>query len=268
MTLTNVKCHSQFEFCKTSLANSKQHDMATILVVDDEQSLRDLLKINLVRAGFDVLLASEGIQAQALALQMQPDLIILDVMLPHVDGITLCQRLRRDKRTNSMPILMLTALKKPKDIVSGFKAGADDYLKKPFELEELLVRVKALLRRCQNRSPKQSHLPQHEEILTQGPLTLVPDRYEILWFDITIKLTRSEFAILSYLMQRLGEDVSIGDMVREVWGYNDPQDGIDSIRVHIRHLRQKLEINPKCPKYLKSIYGVGYCLELPHVRQT
>ena len=254
-----VKHRSQFEFCKASLANSKHRSMATVLVVDDEPSLRDLLKFNLVQAGFDVLLASEGVQAQALALQVQPDLIILDVMLPNIDGITICQRLRRDNRTSNVPILMLTARTQPKDVVAGFTAGADDYLKKPFELEELLARVKALLRRCR----KQSHSVRHAEILTQGPLTLVPERYEVFWFDTTVKLTRSEFAILSFLMQRHGEDVSIGDIVREVWGYEDPQDGIDSARVHIRHLRQKLELNPKCPQYLKSVYGVGYCLVLP-----
>ena len=237
--------------------------MATVLVVDDEPSLRDLLKFNLVQAGFEVLLASEGVQAQALALQMQPDLIILDVMLPHVDGITICQRLRRDDRTSNVPILMLTARGKPKDVVVGFTAGADDYLKKPFELEELLARVQALLRRCR----KQSRSAQHADILTQGPLTLVPERYEVLWFDAAVKLTRSEFAILSFLMQRHGEDVSLADIVREVWGYEDPQDGIDTARVHIRHLRQKLELNPKCPQYLKSVYGVGYCLVLPRTNQ-
>ncbi|MGK7911353.1 MAG: response regulator transcription factor [Synechococcus sp.] len=237
--------------------------MATVLVVDDELSVRDLLKVNLVQAGFDVLLASEGIQAQALALQMQPDLIILDVMLPHVDGITLCQRLRRDNRTRNLPILMLTALGKPEDLVAGFTAGADDYLKKPFEVVELLARVQALLR----RSRKLPRSAQNEAILTQGPLTLVPDRYEILWFDTAVKLTRSEFAILSFLMQRRGKSVAVGDIVLEVWGYENPEEGINSVRVHIRHLRQKLELNPKCPQYLKNVYGVGYCLVLPSLGQ-
>ena len=237
--------------------------MATILVVDDDPSFRDLLQLNLVQAGFDVLLASEGIQAQALALQMQPDLIVLDVMLPHVDGITLCQRLRRDNRTSNISILMLTALSQPQDIVLGFKAGADDYLKKPFELEELLARVSALLR----RSRKLSERSQHEHILTHGPLTLVPDRCEVLWFNATIKMTRSEFEILSCLMQKQGEDVSIGELIKEVWGYDDPRDGIDSARVHIRHLRQKLEPDSKHPQYLKSVYGVGYCLVLPQMNQ-
>ncbi|MGK7910387.1 MAG: response regulator transcription factor [Synechococcus sp.] len=237
--------------------------MPTVLVVDDEPSLRDLLKFNLVQAGFDVLLASEGGQAQALALQMQPDPIVLDGMLPHVDGITICQRLRRDDRTSNVPILMLTARRKPKDLVVGFTAGADDYLKKPFQLEELLARVKALLRHRR----KQACSVQHAEILTQGPLTLVPERYEVLWFDTTVKLTRSEFAILSLLMQRHGEDVSKRDIVREVWGYEHPKDGTDSARVHIRHLRQKLELNPKSPQYLKSICGVGYCLVLPRTNQ-
>ena len=233
--------------------------MATILVVDDDPSFQNLLQLNLEQSGFDVLLASEGIQAQALALQIQPDLIILDVMLPHVDGITLCQRLRRNNRTSHLPILMLTALGKPEDIVAGFKAGADDYLKKPFELEELLARVRALLR----RSRKLPNSAQQEEILTYGPLTLVPERYEVLWFNSTVKLTRSEFEIMAFLMQKLGEDVSIGEIIKEVWGYDDPHDGIDSIRVHIRHLRQNLEPDSKHPQYLKSIYGVGYCLALP-----
>ncbi|MGK7906521.1 MAG: response regulator transcription factor [Synechococcus sp.] len=237
--------------------------MHSILVVDDDPTILSLLQLNLEQAGYAIHMATEGTQAQALALQVQPDLIVLDVMLPNVDGLTLCQRLRRDNRTSHLPILMLTALGKSDDIVAGFQAGADDYLKKPFELEELLVRVRALLRRAR-KLPKSV---QHIEILTYGPLTLVPERREVIWFGETVKLTRSEFEILFCLMQKHGQNVLLGDIVRDVWGY-EPHDGIDLVRVHIRHLRKKLEPDPKHPQYLTTAYGIGYCLELPQTSQS
>jgi PleD family two-component response regulator len=121
--------------------------MPRILVIDDDPAISELVSINLEMAGYDVNLASDGIKGQALAVQLQPDLIMLDLMLPKVDGFTVCQRLRRDDRTADIPVLMLTALDQTADKVGGFNAGADDYMTKPFELEEMLARVRALLRR-------------------------------------------------------------------------------------------------------------------------
>jgi two-component system response regulator RpaA len=170
--------------------------------------------------------------------------------------------LRRDERTTRIPILMLTALGGTKDKVSGFNSGADDYLTKPFDLEELTVRVKALLRRS-------DHAPlstKHNEILSYGPLTLVPERFEAIWFDAPVRLTHLEFELLHCLLQRHGQTVSPSLILKEVWGY-EPDDDIETIRVHVRHLRTKLEPDPRKPRFIKTVYGAGYCLELPNEDQ-
>lgn len=229
-----------------------------VLVIDDDPAIAELVAINLEMAGYDVTQATDGIKGQALAVQLVPDLIMLDLMLPKVDGFTICQRLRRDERTSDIPILMLTALSQTQDKVEGFNAGADDYLTKPFELEEMLARVRALLRRT-DRIPQAA---KHSEILSYGPMTLVPERFEVLWNERVIKLTRLEFELLHCLLQRHGQTVAPSEILQEVWGY-DPDDDIETIRVHVRHLRTKLEPDPRHPQYIKTVYGAGYCLELP-----
>jgi two-component system, OmpR family, response regulator RpaA len=231
--------------------------MPRILVVDDDAAIAEIVCINLEMAGYEVNQAPDGIQGQAMAIQIQPDLIVLDLMLPKVDGYTICQRLRRDDRTADIPVLMLTALSQTQNKVEGFNAGADDYLTKPFEIEEMLARVRALLRRT-DRIPQAA---KHSEILNYGSLTLVPERFEAIWLGATIKLTHLEFELLHCLLQRHGQTVSPSDILKEVWGY-DPDDDIETIRVHIRHLRTKMEPDPRRPKYIKTIYGAGYCLEL------
>lgn len=231
--------------------------MPRVLVIDDDPAILELIAFNLQMSGYEVVGAPDGIKGQALALQLLPDLIVLDLMLPQVDGLTICQRLRRDERTSEIPVLMLTALGQVKDKVSGFNAGADDYLTKPFELEELLARVRALLRRT-DRMPQAAR---HTEILSKGPITLIPERFECVWFGRTIKLTHLEFELLHCLLQRHGQTVSPSEILKEVWGY-DPDDDIETIRVHIRHLRTKLEPEPRHPRFIKTVYGAGYCLEI------
>ncbi|WP_413323800.1 response regulator transcription factor [Synechococcus sp. MIT S9503] len=231
-----------------------------ILLIEDDRDMRELVSGHLEHSGFDVQSADDGIKGQALALQYSPDLILLDLMLPKVDGLTLCQRLRRDERTAAIPILMLTALGGTKDKVSGFNSGADDYLTKPFDLEELQVRVKALLRRSE-RAPVGTS-SNHHEILSYGPLTLVPERFEAIWFDRPVRLTHLEFELLHCLLQRHGQTVAPSLILKEVWGY-EPDDDIETIRVHVRHLRTKLEPDPRKPRFIKTVYGAGYCLELP-----
>ncbi len=232
--------------------------MPRILVIDDDPAIAELVAVNLEMAGYEVSQAEDGIKGQALALQLLPDLIVLDLMLPKVDGFTVCQRLRRDERTADIPVLMLTALSHTQNKVEGFNAGADDYLTKPFEVEEMLARVRALLRRT-DRIPQAA---KHSEILNYGPLTLVPERFEAIWFEQTVKLTHLEFELLHCLLQRHGQTVSPSEILKEVWGY-DPDDDIETIRVHIRHLRTKMEPDPRHPRYIKTVYGAGYCLELP-----
>ena len=232
----------------------------SILLIEDDRDMSELVGGHLEHSGFDVQRADDGIKGQALALQYTPDLILLDLMLPNVDGLTLCQRLRRDERTASIPILMLTALGGTKDKVSGFNSGADDYLTKPFDLEELQARVKALLRRS-DRAPIGTS-GNHHEILSYGPLTLVPERFEAIWFDHPVRLTHLEFELLHCLLQRHGQTVAPSLILKEVWGY-EPDDDIETIRVHVRHLRTKLEPDPRKPRFIKTVYGAGYCLELP-----
>ncbi len=231
--------------------------MVRILVIDDDPTIAEIVSINLEMAGYSVETAEDGIKGQAMAMQLLPDLIMLDLMLPKVDGFTVCQRLRRDERTADIPVLMLTALGQTQDKVDGFNAGADDYITKPFEIEEMLARVRALLRRT-DRIPQTA---KHSEILNFGPLTLIPERFECIWYKKTIKLTHLEFELLHCLLQCHGQTVAPSDILREVWGY-EPNDDIETIRVHIRHLRTKLEPDPRHPRYIKTVYGAGYCLEL------
>ncbi|WP_259726543.1 response regulator transcription factor [Synechococcus sp. CS-1326] len=237
-----------------------------ILLIEDDTDMRELVAGHLEHGGFRVECADDGIKGQALAMQANPDLILLDLMLPKVDGITLCQRLRRDERSAGIPILMITALGGTKDKVSGFNSGADDYLTKPFDLEELLARVKALLR----RSDRASLATKPGEIFSFGPLTLVRERFEAIWFDTAVRLTHLEFELLHCLLQRHGQTVAPPLILKEVWGY-EPDDDIETIRVHVRHLRTKLEPDPRKPRFIKTVYGAGYCLELPagtHLEQA
>jgi two-component system response regulator RpaA len=224
-----------------------------ILVIDDDQAIAELIKVNLELLGHQVTVANDGIKGLALAQQNIPDLIVLDVMMPDLDGFTVCQRLRQNTATNGIPILMLTALGMTKDKVKGFDSGADDYLVKPFEIPELQVRVRALLRRAGSMSHAQS-LP---EILTAGDITLIPENLQAKTKDRVVKLTPTEFEILHCLMQHHGQTVSTGKLLEEVWGYS-PDDDVDTIRVHIRHLRTRLETSDR--KYIRTVYGGGYQL--------
>lgn len=227
--------------------------MSKILIIDDDKSIVELVKVNLEIQGHKLLTANDALTGIALAQQEAPDLVILDLMMPEVDGFTACQRLRQLENTKEIPILMLTALSRTDDKVSGFNAGADDYLTKPFELQELYVRVRALLRRSGKASPA-STLP---EILHVGDLTLIPESREAKIIDKVVRLTPIEFEVLHCLLQHHGQTVTTSKLLEEVWGYS-PDDDVDTIRVHIRHLRTRIEIGTK--KYIKTVYGGGYQL--------
>jgi two-component system response regulator RpaA len=227
--------------------------LSRILVIEDEQAIAELVKVNLELLGHQVVTAPDGIKGLALSQQNRPDLIVLDVMMPDLDGFTVCQRLRQNPQTTHIPVLMLTALSTTKDKVAGFDAGADDYLPKPFDIPELQVRVRALLRRV-GSVPNSSSLP---EILTAGEITLIPENLQAQVGNRIEKLTPTEFEILHCLMQHHGQTVSTGKLLEEVWGYS-PDDDVDTIRVHIRHLRTRLEKGDH--KYIKTVYGGGYQL--------
>lgn len=228
-----------------------------ILVVDDDVAINELIKVNLELAGYKVIQANDGIKGFALAKQEAPSLVILDVMMPDVDGFTVAKRIRQNEETKDTPILMLTALSQINDKVKGFNIGVDDYLVKPFELEELLVRVRALLKRT-NQIPISAST---RDLLTLGEITLLPEQYSVKIGEKQAKLTPIEFDIFNLLFQNHGNMVSSAKLLKDIWGYS-PDDDIETIRVHIRHLRSKIDKIAGGKKYIETIYGGGYKLNV------
>ena len=231
--------------------------MNKILVVDDDIAINELIKINLELHGYKVIQAFDGTSAFAIAKQELPELIVLDVMMPEVDGFTVAQRIRQSDEISDTPILMLTALSQLSDKVNGFDIGVDDYLTKPFELEELVVRVRALLKRS-NQIPKSVAM---RDLLTYKEITLIPESYTVQINDKTQKLTPIEFDIFNLLFQNHGNMVSGQKLLKEIWGY-EPDDSVETIRVHIRHLRSKIDKISDGKKYIETIYGGGYKLSV------
>ncbi len=231
--------------------------MSKILVIDDDNAINELIKVNLELEGHTVFQAYDGVTGFALCKQELPALVVLDVMMPEVDGYTVAQRIRKNDDTKDTPILMLTALSQLNDKVTGFNIGVDDYLVKPFEMDELKVRVRALLKRT-NQIPKSAST---RELLTLGEVTLLPETYSVKINDKVAKLTPIEFDILNLLFQNHGNMVSSAQLLKDVWGYS-PDDDIETIRVHIRHLRSKLDKIAGGKKYISTIYGGGYKFEV------
>lgn len=231
--------------------------MNKILVIDDDIAINELIKVNLELNGYNALQAYDGTTGFAIAKQELPDLIILDVMMPEVDGYTVAQRIRQNPTTEETPILMLTALSQLNDKVKGFNIGVDDYLVKPFEMEELQVRVKALLK----RSRKIPESMATKELLVFKEVTLLPESYSVKISDKIAKLTPIEFEIFYILFQNHGNMVSSKKLLKDIWGY-EPDDDIETIRVHIRHLRSKINKISNNKKYIETIYGGGYKLNI------
>ncbi|MBR1461704.1 response regulator transcription factor [bacterium] len=228
-----------------------------ILVVDDDTAINELIKVNLELSGYSVVQAYDGIKGFALAKQEEPSLIILDVMMPEVDGYTVAKRIRENAQTKDIPIIMLTALSQLNDKVAGFNIGVDDYLVKPFEIEELKVRVRALLKRT-GQIPKSASV---RDLQTLGEITLLPEQYSVRIGDKQAKLTPIEYDIFNLLFQNYGNMVSSAQILKEVWGYS-PDDDVETIRVHIRHLRSKIDKISEGKKYIETIYGGGYKLNI------
>lgn len=231
--------------------------MNKILVVDDDIAINELIKVNLELKGYQVFQANDGTTGFAKAKQELPDLIVLDVMMPEVDGYTVAQRIRQNESTKEIPILMLTALSQLNDKVKGFDIGVDDYLVKPFEMEELQVRVRALLKRTRKISDAMAT----KELLVYKEVTLLPESYSVKINDKIAKLTPIEFEIFYTLFQNHGNMVSSKKLLKDIWGY-DPDDDIETIRVHIRHLRTKIDKISDNKKYIETIYGGGYKLNI------
>ena len=229
--------------------------MNKILVIDDDDAVNTLVKINLELAGYNVISVKDGISGFTAAKQEKPDLIVLDIMMPDVDGYTVAKRIRENPEIKDTPIIMLTALGMLDDKVKGFNIGVDDYLVKPFEIEELKVRVRALLKRT-DKIPESAAI---KEVLQMGDVTLLPETYSVKINDKIAKVTPIEFDIINLLMQNYGNMVSGAKILKDIWGYN-PDDDVETIRVHIRHIRTKLDKISGDKQYIETIYGGGYRL--------
>ncbi|HCN61504.1 MULTISPECIES: response regulator transcription factor [Mammaliicoccus] len=228
-----------------------------VLVVDDEQSIVTLLKYNIEQAGYQVIVAYDGVQALEMVNEEKPDLLVLDVMLPEKDGIEVCKTIRSDK--NQVPILMLTAKDDEFDRVLGLELGADDYMTKPFSPREVVARVKAILRRVGQVETQNSD---DDEDIILGSIRIRPDFFEVYRNDELLELTPKEFELLLYLIERQGRVITREHMLNSVWNYEFAGDS-RIVDVHISHLRDKLEENPKQPQFIKTVRGLGYKLERP-----
>ena len=223
-----------------------------IVVVDDEQAVRDSLRRSLSFNGYDIAIAEDGEQALDVIEKEQPDLVILDVMMPKMDGLEVCRHLR--SHGDDRPILVLTARDGVSDRVAGLDAGADDYLPKPFALEELLARVRSLLR----RAAAEASGPSSQAEITFEDLKLNPDTRDVVRGNRTISLTRTEFALLQLLMTNPRRVLSRSTILEEVWGYDFPTSG-NALEVYIGYLRRKTEQEGE-PRLLHTVRGVGYVL--------
>lgn len=221
-----------------------------ILVVDDEKPIVEILKINLEKNGYKVVTAYDGESAVEKAASEEPDLILLDVMLPKMDGFTVCKKIRE---TSAVPIIMLTAREEEVDKVLGLELGADDYMTKPFSLRELMARLKANLRRNQI-----ANQPDNEnEIMKFDDLTIDTEKYEVKKRGEVIPLTFREFELLKFLATRQGKIFSRQQLLNKVWDYEFYGD-VRTVDVTIRRLREKIEDNPSMPVYIITKRGVGY----------
>ena len=232
----------------------------TILIVDDEKMIINLLTHNLTKEGYNVIEANDGLEAISKAQEQKPDLILLDIMIPKLDGLSVCKRI---KNTMNVPILMVTAKDEELDKIVGLELGADDYITKPFSVRELLARVKANLRKSDvltninseaNTNPSET---KRTNIIKVGVLTLDIDRFEVMVNDKVVDLTLREFEVLKFLASEPGQVVTRETLLEKVWGYEYYGD-IRTVDVTVRRIREKIEKDTSTPKILITKRGVGY----------
>lgn len=224
-----------------------------ILVVDDEKLIVDSLRYSLRKEGYEVVVAHDGPEAIAQARDERPDLIVLDLMLPGIDGLEVCRTIRKE---SIVPIIMLTARGEELDRVIGLEIGADDYLVKPFSFRELLARIRAALRRA-------SYAPAStDEVLTVGSISLDIASHRVLRDDREVELTRKEYDLLRALMEQAGRVIPRNEIIDLVWD-TDWVGDTRTLDVHIRWLREKIEENPSKPRYVQTVRGVGYRFAAP-----
>lgn len=232
--------------------------MKKILIVDDEKPISDIVKFNLEKEGYEVFTTYDGEEALEKVKEVEPDLILLDLMLPKVDGLEVAREVRKNY---DMPIIMVTAKDSEIDKVLGLELGADDYVTKPFSNRELIARVKANLRRGTNTAQKEEAEEEPSE-LAIGDLVIHPDAYMVSKFGENVELTHREFELLYYLAKHLGQVMTREHLLQTVWGYDYFGD-VRTVDVTVRRLREKIEDNPSHPTYLVTRRGVGYYLRNP-----
>lgn len=232
-----------------------------VLIIEDEQSILKLLSYNLEQEGYDVEGTMDGRDGLDLALENTYDMVLLDLMLPNMDGMEICRTLRQEKI--EVPIIMLTAKDTEIDKILGLEIGADDYITKPFSPREVIARMKAIFRRykhTQTSSDKQEQ--SEEEVVIVGEIEIYPDQYEVVIRENVIDLTPKEFDLLLYLARRTGRILSREQLLNAIWDY-DFSGETRIVDVHISHLREKIEQNTKKPEYIITARGFGYKLEVP-----
>jgi two-component system, OmpR family, phosphate regulon response regulator PhoB len=217
-----------------------------VLVVEDEADVVDLLRYNLAKAGFSVLIACDGLEGLKIARKSRPDVVVLDLMLPGMDGYHVCKELRKLSDTEALPILMLTARDELSERVHGLEVGADDYVTKPFSPRELVLRVQALLRRSRSKS--------RAEVLVVGDFHLDKTKFDFRLAGRRLDLTTTEFKLLTVLIERRGRTQSRETLLYDVWGYQNPID-TRTVDTHIRRLREKLG---RLASQLETVRGEGY----------
>ena len=223
-------------------------EQRTVLIVDDDPGLRELIRINLEHEGYRVMQAVNGAQCLEMVREERPDLVLLDVMMPEMDGLEACERLRE---FSQVPVLMLTAKVQSRDVITGLDKGADDYLLKPFNIDELAARIRALLRRLPS-----AYRP---IVASDGQIQIDQQKREILVRGEQVDLTPTEYQLLLLLAEHAGRVVEHEMLLRAVWGQEYTKDN-DYLKVYIWHLRRKLEQDPRNPKLLLTEWGVGYRL--------
>lgn len=238
-----------------------EREKKLILVVDDEQNIRDLLVFNLQKEGYNTIEAEDGLTAVDIALKEKPDLILLDVMIPKLDGISVCKKIRYAFNISNIPILMISARDTESDKIVGLEMGADDYITKPFQIREVMARIKANLRKVESSVTADNVQVMNEEkdnIIKVGDLTLDLKRVEVKVKGEIINLTKKEFDVLRYLATQPGQVVTREMLLRDVWEYEEYVGAIRTIDVTMNRIRDKIEKDKANPKILITKRGSGY----------
>lgn len=225
----------------------------TVLVVDDDVDVAEAIERTLKRSGFDVLMAHRGADAIELARRQHPDVVVLDIIMPGMTGVDVCRHMRASMELAGIPILFLTAKAEISDKIEGYEAGADDYLTKPFDLRELELRIKAVLRRSHNAG-----LMQSPDAILVGELTLNARTFQISTPVVTELLTPVEFELMQFLMTNPDRVFSADELLQNVWGYPPGTGMPDLVRVHVKNIRDKIEPDTSEPRYLRNILRRGY----------